>query len=310
MLKQFRLSVALARAKRALAGPLDDRLQRRISGRLGSLDGGTEGDAAIRKPSVPLPSGATVERDVAYGSDPAQQLDVYRPVSASGAPIIFYVHGGGWRRGDKAMPQMVRNKVAHWVTKGFVLVSTNYRMLPAANVVEQAEDVGRSLAFVQSKARAWGGDPACVIVIGHSAGAHLVSMITADVSLATRHGAKAWLATVALDSAALDVESVMNRLHYRFYDSVFGTDPVFWREASPIRRIEGKLAAPMLIVCSSKRGDSCSPAREFAAKAMGDGGRVTVLPVALTHIQINDELGARSDYTDAVDAFLRTAGVP
>lgn len=305
-MRRFGLLAALAMMNPARARPLMDRVQQRLAERRAGLEDGTESDASG---TFALPPGASVERDVAYGGDPAQRLDVYRPVSATSAPVVLYVHGGGWRRGDKAMLQMVRNKVAHWVGKGFVFLSTNYRMLPVANVVEQAEDVSRALAFAQARARSWGGDPARIILVGHSAGAHLVTLITADADLATRHGVQPWLATIALDSAALDMVAIMQRRHYRFYDPVFGSDPAFWREASPTLRLQGKPAAPMLLVCSSRRDDSCPPAREFAAKATNFGGRVTVLPIDLNHMQINDRLGTRGAYTDAVDGFLRTVGI-
>ena len=305
-MRRFGLLAALAMARPASGRPLLDLLL----GRRGGLDDGTEGAPMAGDGSLALPPGVIVERDVAYGSDPAQRLDVYRPSSAQGAPMILFVHGGGWRRGDKAMAQMVRHKAPYWTGKGFVFLSTNYRMMPVANPIEQAEDVCRALAFAQGKARGWGADSARVVLVGHSAGAHLVALLTADPALAARHGVQPWLATVALDSAALDMVAIMNRRHYRFYDPVFGTDPAFWREASPTHRLQGKPAAPMLMVCSSKRDDSCPPAREFAAKATGFGGRVQVAPIDLGHLELNDQLGARGDYTDTVDAFLRTVGVP
>ncbi|MET1072978.1 MAG: transketolase C-terminal domain-containing protein, partial [Umezawaea sp.] len=155
-----------------------------------------DGTGDTSTPAITLPAGARLERDVAYGSDPAQRLDVYRPASiaAGGAPIILFLHGGGWRRGDKGMAQMVRNKAPHWLGKGFVFASANYRMLPDANAVQQADDAARALAFIQNRAKGWGGDPARVVLVGHSAGAHLVALMTADPSIATRQGVKSWLA--------------------------------------------------------------------------------------------------------------------
>jgi len=169
--------------------------------------------------------------------------------------------------------------------------------------------VASALAFVQRGAERWGADPERVVLVGHSAGAHLVSLVTADADMVARHGAQPWSASVALDTAALDVEEVMARPHYGFYDPVFGADARFWREASPMHRLTAKPAAPMLLVCSSDRPDSCLAARAFAAKASGLGGRVAVLPVALNHLEINDRLGVPGEYTDAVDAFLQSAGI-
>src|SRR5262249_45272449 len=122
-----------------------------------------------------------VERipNVEYGKDPAQRFDVYVPkeMKNSGAPVIFMVHGGGWRRGDKRMPNVVANKVAHWVPRGVIVISTNYRMLPGADPYVQAEDVKLALWTAQEKAASWGGDRSKFIVMGHSAGAHLVALV-------------------------------------------------------------------------------------------------------------------------------------
>ena len=79
-----------------------------------------------------LPKGVTLRRDIAYGADPTQHIDAYLPPKPSHAPILFMVHGGGWRRGDKDNPGVVDNKVARWVPKGIIFVSVDYRMMPEA----------------------------------------------------------------------------------------------------------------------------------------------------------------------------------
>jgi acetyl esterase/lipase len=112
--------------------------------------------AAVQANSLQGPGEAhtrSVLRDLAYGGDLHQRLDVYRPKLASEAPapVLFMVHGGAWHLGDKATPEVVANKVAHWVSRGFVLVSVNYRMLPEADPLQQADDVARALAFAQAK---------------------------------------------------------------------------------------------------------------------------------------------------------------
>ena len=260
--------------------------------------------------SLQCPEGTVVHRDLAYGAGPAQRLDVYCPAAARGAPVVLFVHGGGWRNGDKAMHRMVANKALHWLAKGCVFVSTNYRMLPDADVLTQADDVARALAFVQANALVWGADAARVVLMGHSAGAHLVALLAADGDIVRRQGARGGLATVALDSAALDMVAIMNRPHYRFYDPVFGDDPAFWEQASPMHRLRVAPEAPMLLVCSALREDAEPPARALADKASRLGGRAQVLPVALNHREVNEQLGLPGDYTTAVDAFLKTVGLP
>lgn len=257
-----------------------------------------------------LPPGASVERDIFYGPDPAQAIDIYCPAQADGAPVMLIVHGGAWSRGDKGLLRSVRNKVMHWVGRGVVLVSVNYRMLPQARPLEQADDVARALAFVQQHAGAWGADGSQAVLIGHSAGAHLVSLIAADPRIGARFGVEPWRATISIDSAAFDLERIMTRRHFGFYDDAFGTDPADWREASPLHRLQAPPSAPWLAVCSTLRGDSCPQAKAFAAKAASLGGQVSVLEVALSHADLNDLLGAPGAYTDAVDAFLRACSLP
>jgi acetyl esterase/lipase len=269
------------------------------------------GNSIFAKGPFDLPAGATVERDLAYGNDPAQRIDVYRPARADGAPILFLVHGGGWDRGDKGMLRGVKNKVTHWVQLGYVLVSVNYRMLPEAKPLEQADDVAKALAFVQAHATGWGGDPARLVAMGHSAGAHLLSLLAADPSIAARQGAKPWLGTIAIDSAAFDIVRIMSMRHFPLYDRAFGEDPAYWRDASPTLRLKDKLAAPMLAVCSSQRLISCAQANAFAAKAASLGGKtVQVQPIDMSHGDLNDLLGSPGAYTEGVAAFIRSLGLP
>ena len=245
---------------------------------------------------------------MAYGPDSAQRLDVYLPAQAQAAPVVFMVHGGAWMVGDKAAAKVVDNKVAHWLPQGVGVVSINYRMSRVPRVLDQVDDVARALALVQARASGWGLDTRRVLVMGHSAGAHLVALMTSDPALATAHGTQPWLGTVALDSAALDVPQIMQKRHYGFYDRVFGADPVFWASVSPLQRLQATPVVPMLLVCSFRRSDSCPPAHAFAARAQGLGGTVTVLPVNLSHADVNGTLGLDGPYTRAVDDFARKSG--
>jgi arylformamidase len=287
------------------AGPLRDLLTRRAGGRLPALD---DDDPGGMNGPITLPPGARVQKDVPYGPDPAQRMDVYLPAHAHAAPVIIMVHGGGWIRGDKAMSSVVQNKVARWLPKGWIVVSVNYRLVPKADPLTQAGDVAKALAVAQSKAASWGGDPARFVLMGHSAGAHLVALLAADPSLATRQGAKPWLGTVSLDSACLDVAQSMQGPHLGLYDRAFPNDPAYWHQASPQDRLTGT-SGPILLVCSSYRRDSCEQARSFAAKSIRLGRRATVLPIAFTHREINQNLGLAGDYTKSVEAFLSTLGL-
>ena len=243
-----------------------------------------------------------VERQLAYGPHAQQRLDVYLPGQAAG-PVLLMVHGGGWRRGDKAMPGVVLAKVRHWTAQGFVVASANYRLLPEADPLEQARDVARALAFVQRKARDWGADAQRVVLMGHSAGAHLVALLDADPALAREQGAQPWRATVSLDSAALDIPTLMRMRHLPLYDQAFGADPAFWAAASPLQRLT-PAAPPLLAVCSTRRAISCAQAEAFRRRAGEVGVRAAVQPEAKSHAQIDDQLGLPGPYTETVDRWL------
>jgi acetyl esterase/lipase len=253
--------------------------------------------------SAATPPGVKVMHDVAYGPAKLQTMDVYLPLQPKGAPIILMVHGGAWAFGDKTNPQVYENKVARWVPLGFIFVSIDYPMVPDSDPVQQADDVARAMAFAQKTASTWGGDPDRLILIGHSAGAHLVSLLNADPTRATKLGAKPWLGTVSLDSGALDVPAIMEHEHFQLYDKAFGSDPALWKAASPIDHLT-KDSPPWLGVCNSGRPASCGPNKIYAAKAQSLGLTVEVLPEPMRHSEINRELGKSSGYTDAVEGFM------
>ena len=253
--------------------------------------------------TLPLPPGTRVRRDMHYGDGADETYDVYAPPRTHGAPVVFMVHGGGWRRGDKDGRGVARNKAAHWVSRGLIVVSVNYPMLPDTTPLQQARYVAKALAAVQRDASQWGGDPRAFVLMGHSAGAHLVSLISADPPAAIAQGALPWLGTVALDSAAFDVAALMRLPHLPLYDKAFGSDATTWAAVSPTTQLRGKIA-PFLAVCSSQRMESCLQANAFTAKARDLGSRVEVLPQDLSHAEVNANLGLPSAYTSAVDGFL------
>ncbi len=250
-----------------------------------------------------LVPGAT-RLDLSYGSDPAQTLSVYKPANAHNAPVIVMVHGGGWRIGDKNMAGVVENKVSHWLSKGFIFVSIDYRMLPQAPVDVQAKDVAAATAYVQAHAAEWGGNSQNLFLMGHSAGAHLVALLSADPSRVTAAGGQPWAGTVVIDSAAYDVASVMMRKHPKLYDDAFGTDQSYWASLSPAQQLKPN-AVPMMLICALKRpDDSCGQSEAFAAKIKAIGQMAPVSQQDLTHGDANKNLGLPGAYTDAVDAFI------
>jgi len=274
------------------------------AGRLRALLANKQAAAA----EAPVPAEVQRIADLPYGPDPRQRMDVYVPTglapSAVRAPVIFMVHGGGWRHGDKAMGRVVQEKVARWVPRGFVLISVNYRLLPETPVALQERDVQAALMAAQQRAPQWGADPARFILMGHSAGAHLVALLNARATQALREGAWPWLGTVSLDGATMNVPARMRAPHLPLFDDAFGADPAYWVALSPFHQWTVG-APPMQMVCSTQRPDDpCQQSDAVARHVRAQGGRAEVLPQDLDHGEINAQLGRESDYTRAVEAFM------
>jgi acetyl esterase/lipase len=246
---------------------------------------------------------APTQSDVAYGPDPDQRYDIYRPANADNVPLVLMVHGGGWFRGDKEMGRVVDNKVERWVPRGIAFVTMNYRMQPKAPPLQQARDVARALADVQQHGQKLGIDQSNIVLMGHSAGAHLIALLAARPELLAEAGAKPPQGFVLLDSGALDVPAIMNARHFRLYDRAFGSNPADWAAASPYQQLH-QATAPILAVCSSRRDNACPQSQAFVAKARGLGTQAEVLPLDKSHGEINAQLGEDPGYTASVERFL------
>ena len=116
-------------------------------------------------------AGVSVTPDIAYGDDPKQRLDVYRPAAVVGAPIIIFVHGGALTRGDKnTNAEAYANVLYFFGRHGLVGINGNYRLAPQHRYPAAAFDIGRVVAWAQANAADYGGDPGRIFLIGHSSG--------------------------------------------------------------------------------------------------------------------------------------------
>ncbi|MCA9141006.1 MAG: alpha/beta hydrolase [Planctomycetales bacterium] len=115
-----------------------------------------------------------------------QVLDIYKPEQSADAPlpVMFWIHGGGWQVGDKS-DVALKPKVL--TERGFVFVSTNYRLLPDVEMGTLIRDIAQSLAWVHKNISEHGGDPKRIFVGGHSAGAQLAALICTDHRYLAEH---------------------------------------------------------------------------------------------------------------------------
>ncbi len=250
-----------------------------------------------------------VLKNIAYGPHLQQVMDVYFPTTASTdkkpAPIMVMVHGGAWRIGDKNNAAVINNKVDYCSKQNWLFISLNYRLLPDVTVQQQTQDIAAALIYIQKQAKNWHADPKHLLLMGHSAGAHLVSLLTTRPLWLTSQP-QPWLATVALDSAAYNIEKIMQTRHARFYDLAFGDQPSNWKALSPISQLHQTLPA-FLAVCSSIRPDQpCTQAQQFIQQAQKFGTKAQLLPVPLSHREINQSLGQNNSYTQSVNQFIQS----
>jgi acetyl esterase/lipase len=119
------------------------------------------------------------KQDFVYGepASPLHMLDVYVSPAAKNAPVMFWIHGGGWETGDKSN---VAEKPRFFVERGFVFVSVNYQLLPKVEMIDIFRDVAKSFRWVHDHIAEYGGDPKRVLVGGHSAGAQLAALLCTD----------------------------------------------------------------------------------------------------------------------------------
>ena len=121
--------------------------------------------------------GVTIQRDIAYGPEPLQKLDVYRSDKLAGArlPVLLFVHGGGFTRGDKHGAFQPDNMTLWAAKQGMVGVNIDYRLAPANPWPAGAQDLRSAIAWTRANAVRFGGDPDRIILFGHSAGANHVA---------------------------------------------------------------------------------------------------------------------------------------
>jgi acetyl esterase/lipase len=130
-------------------------------------------------PQASATAGLQVTRNLPYAEpkNERQMLDVYAPAGAKNRPVVFWIHGGGWQRGDK---NEMHAKPQAFADRGFVFATTNYRFIPHVTMQQIAGDVARSIRWIHDHATEYGGDPDTIFVMGWSAGAQLAALICTD----------------------------------------------------------------------------------------------------------------------------------
>lgn len=213
-------------------------------------------------------------------------LDVYSPKKAApngaGYPVVLFIHGGSWTSGSKNIYTFIGRRLAK---KGVVAVIINYRLAPAAQVPGQAADCARALAWTVNNIRQYGGDPARVFVMGHSAGGGLAALLATDDELLARHGLPQNPVRGAImdDPAGLDMYSYLKEMKYegdQQYLVPFGKDPAVWKQQSAIYKIRPGIP-PFIFYIGGETYPSISGSSgrfRDRLKAIGQPAPYTIIP--------------------------------
>lgn len=269
-------------------------------------------------------SSFVTEDDISYdlGSPPADparnMLDIYLPGEGTATlkPIVMHIHGGGWRVGDKSNAS-IPDKATLFTELGYGLVSINYRLSPRTGdpdnpdpnrimFPDHPEDVGEAIGWLDRNAIRYGLDPDRIVLMGHSAGAHLASLVATDPRYIQSYGVdrRQILGAMSLDTAAFDIQQ-----------SVLGSDPdepslLFmnafgtpeenaatgnWAEASPL--IWADTSDPRHLFLVQNVSYRINRQLTMATKLGQDSSAIVPLP--LDHNGVNRAIGRPDDTTQA-----------
>jgi arylformamidase len=254
-----------------------------------------------------------VARGIPYAEpkNERQMLDVYAPTKGKNLPVVVWIHGGGWRRGDRADMQ---KKPQAFVDKGFVLVSISYRFVPNVTVDQIAGDVAKAIRWTHDQAKDYGGDPNTIIVMGHSAGAQLAALVCTDDRYlkAEKLPLSIIKACVPVDGDTYDVPmqiKTVEEKRAKSYRMTFGDEASQKNLSSVTHVAKGKNIPPFLILHVADHPETKAQSQRLVKVLQGAGISAKAYPAeGKNHTTINNDLGLADDRpTQEMWEFLGTA---
>lgn len=253
-----------------------------------------------------------VSRGVSIGG--SLKVDIHAPQSTKKrglfkrrkkAPVLLYVHGGGWIKGTRAKSYQLGSFTNK---RDWMLVSTDYRPVPRTTIDGQVKDVVRAIRWVRNNIKRYGGDPKKIVIMGHSAGSHLVAMVAAKKVGGKLRG------VISNDVQAYDMVAyggMRGSLPY-VYAKAFGSNPVNWIKWSPITHVRkgprGGYPPYLIMYSGSNYARRKVLAHGFARELKNKGARVSLFDGRrYTHGSIASKIGSSKEVTRVVERFLRKA---
>jgi len=248
-----------------------------------------------------VPAGFEVVKhaDIPYRADrdadrERHKLDVYLPKDQKDFPVLFFVHGGGWKSGNKSWYAALGHAFAQ---VGIGVVVTNYRLSPQVKHPAHVEDVAKAFSWTCANVPKYGGRTDRLFVCGHSAGGHLVSLLATDPAYL-----KAENHTPADIAGVVAISGVYRITHdFLLFNSVFGKDEQVCKKASPLSHASGK-PPPFLIAYA----DNDFPRLDETALAMTAALKKVESPVELVKCKDRNHYTIIIKFVDSTDPLNKT----
>ena len=261
--------------------------------------------------------GSQIRWNVPYvtGGSDLQKLDIYAPPAVKAAPILLFVHGGEWAKGDKSE---ISFKPRFLNEQGVVFIAMNYRLSGTDKHPAQVNDIAAAIKWIREHAPEFGGDPAKIVLMGHSAGCHMATLVGLDPRPLATVGLKPsdLKGIVSWSGGAFDLVDKVNSggMYAGYIRLNFGDDPAAWRDASPIVHIGDAKPFPPFLFASAAEGNPAS--RELSDKMASlirdkGGDARSLLLVGKNHQAANHEIGMQGDLTGPdLLRFIREVTAP
>ncbi len=228
-------------------------------------------------------------------------LDIYyNSLTEQKKPVVLYVHGGGWAKGDKA--KNIDNKINLFQSLNYVFVSINYRLSPFPYELENPDrimfpthnrDLADAIKWTVENISSYGGDTTKIALLGHSAGAQMVALMSTNSGFLIDVGLN--LSNIkgvaVIDTEGYNVKSKVEKGN-RLYINAFGTDSNQNILASPIYNIKKNIAYPKFFIVKRGDADRIKIADDFINKLKQNNVSVWQVDGSVyNHNEINQAIG-------------------
>jgi acetyl esterase/lipase len=193
------------------------------------------------------PKEGVVTRDIPYGRHARQVLDVYAPTAARSAHVIMFLHGGAFIDGRKdRTPDIYANVCWYFTRHGIVGVNLEHRLAPEFKYPSGTEDVAAAVAWARANIARFGGDPARIYLMGHSAGAAHVGCYAYDKRFHPAGGPG--IAGLIVVSGRVRAENRPDNPNARKVEAYFGTDNALMEQGSVVNHVSADSVPTMIAI--------------------------------------------------------------